>query len=142
MGVDIANATCGTCGRVIGKLESPFVWKEAVVCHECHGILERQQTPIAKPIIDYANPPQPIPKPRYEAVPIPERFADNLVAPRWICLIGSVACTIAGAMQLGTLLFNLDRPRRCVSHQEVKLEGPQSGAMKIWEQHHGSEHRK
>lgn len=34
---------CANCGRAIGKLEAPAVWRENVVCDACHEILERQE---------------------------------------------------------------------------------------------------
>ena len=30
---------CENCGRTIGKLEQPYVWRKHVVCAECHGHL-------------------------------------------------------------------------------------------------------
>ena len=30
---------CENCGRQIGKLETPMVWKERVVCGKCHKVL-------------------------------------------------------------------------------------------------------
>lgn len=36
--------TCANCGRVIGKLETPMVWQENVVCPECFGRLSGMRT--------------------------------------------------------------------------------------------------
>jgi hypothetical protein len=36
---------CENCGRVVGKLETPSVWREKVVCFECHGRLSSQFRP-------------------------------------------------------------------------------------------------
>ena len=35
--------TCRNCGRAIGKLETPQVWKDAIVCGECHARLTKQR---------------------------------------------------------------------------------------------------
>jgi hypothetical protein len=45
---------CSNCDRAIGRLETPQVWKESVVCAECHARLEAQAP---KPM------PEPLPKP-------------------------------------------------------------------------------
>jgi hypothetical protein len=31
--------TCANCERIIGKLETPHLWKEHVVCAQCHAVL-------------------------------------------------------------------------------------------------------
>ena len=36
--------TCANCGRVIGKLETPHVWNQQVVCGEC---INRLSPPVA-----------------------------------------------------------------------------------------------
>ena len=41
---NVSNETCANCGRVIGKLETPMVWKENVVCPECFGRLSGMRT--------------------------------------------------------------------------------------------------
>jgi hypothetical protein len=33
---------CANCDRVIGKLETPAVWRDEVVCAGCHEILAKQ----------------------------------------------------------------------------------------------------
>jgi hypothetical protein len=33
------NDACANCGRVIGKLETPHVWRDNVVCAPCHKVL-------------------------------------------------------------------------------------------------------
>ena len=40
---------CGNCERVIGKLETPFVFKEHVVCPECYT---RLSTPVQHAVPD------------------------------------------------------------------------------------------
>jgi hypothetical protein len=30
---------CKNCGRIIGKLETPYVWRDAMVCGPCYKIL-------------------------------------------------------------------------------------------------------
>lgn len=43
---------CENCGRSIGKLETPRLWSERVVCTECHEILSGgTHTPAAPPPI-------------------------------------------------------------------------------------------
>ena len=37
--VGVALEACENCGRKIGKLETPMVWQEQVVCRECHKVL-------------------------------------------------------------------------------------------------------
>ena len=37
---DPASETCANCGRKIGRLETPHVWKENIVCAQCHRVLE------------------------------------------------------------------------------------------------------
>jgi hypothetical protein len=44
-----AVETCANCGVQIGQLETPFVWKDKIVCAACHRRLAT------------ANLPQPIP---------------------------------------------------------------------------------
>jgi hypothetical protein len=43
--LDTPNETdkCANCGRAIGKLETPHVWKDAVVCGACRKILEQAE---------------------------------------------------------------------------------------------------
>ena len=33
------SETCENCGRTIGKLETPHVWKENIVCRDCNSKL-------------------------------------------------------------------------------------------------------
>src|SRR5277367_5745879 len=35
---------CVNCGTAIGKLETPMVWEEEVVCVECHAKLSKAET--------------------------------------------------------------------------------------------------
>ncbi|MCX5682383.1 MAG: hypothetical protein NT049_01690 [Planctomycetota bacterium] len=35
--------TCANCARVIGKLETPHVWKGAVICATCRKVLEQSE---------------------------------------------------------------------------------------------------
>jgi hypothetical protein len=35
----VALDTCENCGRVIGKLETPVVWKDHIVCAACYKVL-------------------------------------------------------------------------------------------------------
>jgi hypothetical protein len=40
---DIMNSTgeaCANCGRQIGKLETPCVWNDSIVCSKCRALLE------------------------------------------------------------------------------------------------------
>ena len=41
---NVNNETCENCGRVIGKLETPMVWHEKVVCTDCFGRLSGMRT--------------------------------------------------------------------------------------------------
>jgi hypothetical protein len=41
-----ANAgaeTCANCGRTIGRLETPHVWQNAIVCAQCRKMLEAEK---------------------------------------------------------------------------------------------------
>jgi predicted amidophosphoribosyltransferase len=38
---------CANCGDQIGKLETPCIWKDQVVCQNCHTKLSQQQPVIA-----------------------------------------------------------------------------------------------
>jgi hypothetical protein len=40
---------CENCGRTIGKLETPMVYRDSVVCPECHARLAVQSVPYASP---------------------------------------------------------------------------------------------
>jgi hypothetical protein len=42
--------TCGNCGDRIGKLETPMIWNENVVCVACHAKLATAPPPIAAPV--------------------------------------------------------------------------------------------
>ena len=35
---------CENCGRVIGKLETPFLWAERIVCSKCHKRLSGDES--------------------------------------------------------------------------------------------------
>ncbi len=39
---DMAGEICANCGRQIGKLETPMVWKQDVVCQACHKLLRQE----------------------------------------------------------------------------------------------------
>jgi|GEM_PF-4549107 len=41
---------CGNCGRAIGKLETPMVWKGSVVCDACHKRLSQSAKPDTTPV--------------------------------------------------------------------------------------------
>jgi hypothetical protein len=41
---------CANCGRKIGELETPHLWRERVVCGQCVAIVRRAE-------LDYASPP-------------------------------------------------------------------------------------
>lgn|GEM_PF-5105768 len=36
--------TCANCDRTIGKLETPFLWQDEIVCQDCHARLQRQSS--------------------------------------------------------------------------------------------------
>jgi hypothetical protein len=52
--------TCENCGGSIGKLETPFVWQDRVVCAGCHTKLRQSQTAAETPTLPYATPMQPV----------------------------------------------------------------------------------
>lgn len=39
----VERETCQNCERVIGKLETPSVWKDHIVCAECYAKLAKQR---------------------------------------------------------------------------------------------------
>ena len=41
---DMAGETCANCGRQIGKLETPMVWKQHVVCQACRKLLQDSES--------------------------------------------------------------------------------------------------
>ncbi len=47
---DVRSESCENCGRQIGKLETPMLWQEHVVCGECHRRLSACPAPAAAPI--------------------------------------------------------------------------------------------
>jgi hypothetical protein len=64
---------CANCGEVIGNLETPFVFKEQVVCRKCH---QKISSPVPPPVpvftaippavpMNYQAPQQQIPTPTY-----------------------------------------------------------------------------
>lgn len=56
-----AGENCENCGRTIGKLEQPYVWRKHVVCAECHVHLS---TPApAAAAVRPAQAPPPLPTP-------------------------------------------------------------------------------
>lgn len=50
------NEVCANCGRMIGKLETPYVWREKVVCEPCHKVLASGQSSPMIPSSDSATP--------------------------------------------------------------------------------------
>lgn len=47
--------TCENCGRAIGQLETPFIWRESVVCAECHARLSPAGAKITTPFAQMAH---------------------------------------------------------------------------------------
>src|SRR5438270_2514435 len=78
---------CENCGRVIGKLEQPYVWRKHVVCAQCHAHLGRA-APRAAPV---AAPVAPLPPlPSRGAVPLPyEPAGDKRPAVMIASLVGA-----------------------------------------------------
>lgn len=72
--------TCANCGRLIGKLEQPRVWRENVVCAACFTILSANDQRTPKSNMAGQHPPEP----RYET-----RADSNLES-------GAIAGTAAG----------------------------------------------
>jgi hypothetical protein len=46
---------CANCERPIGKLETPHIWQERIVCGQCIAILKRTTLEYATPV-----PPEPV----------------------------------------------------------------------------------
>ncbi len=47
--------TCANCGRMIGKLETPMVWQESVVCGACFEVLAASARKASQPAPDGAQ---------------------------------------------------------------------------------------
>ncbi len=62
-----ALETCGNCGRPIGKLETPMVWRGNVVCAGCRKILETADAPSAESIRSDAGRKAPLTREEMEA---------------------------------------------------------------------------
>lgn len=76
---------CDNCSRIIGKLETPHVWNEHVICAACRDTLSAQQAPAAVEPISYATPAQ-----RRR----PRKFKDHLQIPRMIILILAILFSV------------------------------------------------
>ena len=63
-----AVENCENCGRTIGKLEQPHVWRKHVVCAECHVHLNAAAPASAAVRPSHAPPPLP-PTPHFHARP-------------------------------------------------------------------------
>jgi ribosomal protein L37AE/L43A len=47
---------CSNCGSQIGKLETPYIWEQHIVCEECHDKLSRAAARRGNEIpLDYAG---------------------------------------------------------------------------------------
>jgi hypothetical protein len=90
----VALDECDNCGRKIGKLETPHVWRQGVVCGECHARLSRSG------VVEYARP--------RAAEPPPPPVQVELTAKRWklLTLIGSLAAVAGTVMGMVGLMGN------------------------------------
>lgn len=68
---------CANCGREIGALETPHVWRENVVCALCHGVLTRHAGPVVltdADVVPTSTTPPPLPQSPFVApVRAPQR---------------------------------------------------------------------
>ena len=51
--------TCANCQRTIGKLETPELWEESVVCHACHELLAKAAPATPTPVPENVSEPWP-----------------------------------------------------------------------------------
>lgn len=52
----MADDICENCGRKIGKLETPYLHREHVVCHECNERLNPSPLAYAAPVANVVAP--------------------------------------------------------------------------------------
>ncbi len=91
---DQETETCENCGRPIGKLETPMLWRGRVVCFDCDGLLRKQANTDAKIYPVPANPPT-VHQPKINGIPlckcgtrmVRKRNPKNSVAVRLVLLI-------------------------------------------------------
>ncbi len=103
---------CGNCGRSIGRLETPRIHGEHVVCAECYVRLVPQAQVVA-----YATPVQPtgVMNPRVQTVEATGKLWKACQALGVLAIIVGVVVLIAGAqtkdnegmVAIGALLFIL-----------------------------------
>jgi hypothetical protein len=94
---------CANCDRPIGKLETAFVFKEAVVCAECNARLTNAITPPPLPsraaIVAYAAP---------TAMRPAATGLDHIICSNPACgYIGTAQRKAKGSLVVGILLFVL-----------------------------------
>lgn len=82
-----SNEICENCGRQIGKLETPMLHDEHIVCMECYERLARANLPAKLTESDIYTPPRDLPT-------IPTMVVGGVVgtAP----MIGAVTCRFCG----------------------------------------------
>lgn len=66
---------CANCGALIGRLETPCVWKDEIVCVDCHERLARH----APRPLSYSPP-----------LPLQRKHSDPLKVPRLILLLVAI----------------------------------------------------
>jgi hypothetical protein len=76
--------TCQNCSRVIGKLETPFVFQNSIVCRKCHELLTETEC-------------EPQPAAARKTKPFAARFYNVLLLMFIICTIVGVAASLIAA---------------------------------------------
>jgi hypothetical protein len=81
---------CANCETIIGNLETPFVWRDHVVCATCHRRLEAQRA-------TGALPPMPGLSPSLAAPTVAAGFRHRTMAWPWVGVVVLVLA-VAGAV--------------------------------------------
>jgi hypothetical protein len=67
--MDATSEQCGNCGQAIGKLETPRVWQDHVVCAACHAKLNAGTTTATPPPVTPMPPAPPALDPQQPTLP-------------------------------------------------------------------------
>ena len=116
--ITVSVETCANCGKQIGGVETPWAWREYVVCAACHAILRA-----AEPAAALCPGAMPVPGRRWDP-----RRRKRTRRMRKIChVVESVGVLLAlagiGLATLGALELNFDGPSIRVVLMSLALPG-------------------
>jgi hypothetical protein len=115
----VAAETCADCGEIVGRLETPYVWKNEVVCQACYARLSRPaDRPAPSSAVDPPNVPVAMVAPIYRAPPMTAaeqlasevaraapihrapraKYVDHLRGPRLVLLLVAILFSVLPAM--------------------------------------------